>query len=148
VPHKLPGSKPKAFFSYFQYMKITYSLLVAFLFMSVICMAQGKQLPVEGKFVGQFTWDRTVAEIEVKADHEFVVKTYDHSGNLKNTSVGEWQLEGKKLLLTEATGRQIVLEKYEDMWYVVGENGYTCEAKFYQNKSLDDYLLQLKSAGC
>jgi hypothetical protein len=129
-------------------MKVTHTLIVAFLFLSCICYSQGTDLLVEGKFVGQFTWDRTVGEIDVKANHEFMLSTYDLSGKLKNTVSGQWQLDGKKLRLNEATGREIVLEKHDDVWYIVGENGYTCEARFYQNKNLDDYLLQLRMAGC
>jgi len=136
-------------------------LISAFLLITSLCKSQAPASTVTGNFIGQSVWDNSVMTIEVKPNHKYVLKTYTPGKAAKvktkwpfrEQNKGTWSVEGERLVLTEKSGKITVLEKYQDIWYLVDKNrpvlkSYSYQAKFYQNKDQKVFWEELRAAGC
>ncbi len=129
-------------------MKSANYLIGLFLLIAGMCNSQSTSKTMVGNYVGEFTWEKTVGKLQVLADNTYLLEIYDWRGDIEKTIRGRWAADGEKLVLTEKVGKVTVLEHNNDMWYIVGDNGYSCIAKFYYNVDLKEYMGKRKGAGC
>lgn len=129
-------------------MKHSITILAALLLVAGICRSQTSSASVTGNYIGQFTNDRAVGTINIRQNHKFILKTYDATQKLQRKVKGEWSLNGDKIVLKEKSGTVIVLEKTGDTWYISDKKGYSCLARFYQNRDPKEFWQDLQSSGC
>jgi hypothetical protein len=119
--------------------------LITFILFSVFCKSQKA---FTGNYIGQSVKDLVVITIEVKENHKYILKTYDLNRKLQKKIKGKWTIDGDKLVLKEKCGTSIVLERFQDIRYIVDKSGHMCLAKFYKNKDQNEYWAELMKAGC
>ena len=122
--------------------------LTTFILFSVYCKSQTDSFAITGNYIGHSVTDLVVITIEVKENHNYILKSYDLNKKLQKKTKGKWTLEGDKLILIEKSGSIIVLEKHQNIRFIADKSGHLCIAKFYHNKDQNEFWAELIRAGC
>lgn len=123
-------------------------LITIVILVSGFCKSQTSTKSITGKYIGQSVNDLGVITIEVKKNHNYILRTYDLNRKKQNKVKGKWIINENTLVLIEKNGIKMILEKNKDVWYITDKTGNICVAKFYQNVNHDEFWAELIRSGC
>jgi hypothetical protein len=129
-------------------MKKYICILIAFALETQFGKSQLSAESVIGNHAGFHSWHKLPVTLELKDNFVYEMKSYNYQLETENTTKGRWRIEGDKIVLTDVVGTETEILKYNEEFNVVGENGVTCVARFYQNKNLKEFWKSRKSTGC